>query len=160
MRNLNWKMIALGVVVDLGLTMICGGFIGVAATIIEIARGASLDNMESFEKHLMTSPLVLWSSLFVGLMASCAGAFVAASGSHSLKNALQNAGVFGVLTIGMGFLLQLTMQVTYPLWYNVAAYSLIVPTALLGGYFRWRHLEKTNRVLDSATSPIPSIPNS
>ncbi len=157
MKNLNWKQIALGVLADIGSTIffVVVLFIGFLAREAMAGRPAESLNEKIFE----TTPMLILV-LVLGLAGLLLGAYVAAARSDSQHSAVVHACVTAVISTAILSSIYLVEPNTEPFWYNALSYGLISPTAIFGGFWRWRNLQRRNRVLDSPTTPIPPIPNS
>ena len=77
---------------------------------------------------------LLWS-LILGTLSTIVAGYVAAR--IAKREHYLNAGIVGVLGIVMG----LIFSKDYPLWFNVLGFLLVLPAALLGGYFAKARIE-------------------
>lgn len=150
MKTLNWKQIALGIAVDVGSMIVL--IVGLIGTLLILGmKGRTLD---IDEKVFDTTPMLILM-LVIGLSTLFLGAYVAATRSNSKKSAITHACVMAIISTAVLSLVYLVEPNTEPLWYNVLSYSLILPTAICGGLWRWRNLQYRHRVLDSTQPPIP-----
>ncbi len=151
--KLNWKQIALGVVVYFGVFLGC---IVLMLFVDGFWTGIQDLPPTNFEKQPDTS--LLWAYLFMDFIAPFIGAYVSAARSDSRKSVLIHACVTVAISTAIASLAYLTESEPYPLWYNVLSYGLILLAAFLGGLWRWRNLQRQHRVLDVARAPLPDVP--
>lgn len=81
-----------------------------------------------------SNPFLPHWSLVLGLIAVAIGGYVTAWKSPSEK--VFNGFIFGAIQILIGILG--AIFITMPLWFNIASFVLIIPTALLGVYIAMR----------------------
>ncbi|HVF84905.1 MAG TPA: hypothetical protein VM821_02905 [Abditibacteriaceae bacterium] len=158
MKGLDWKGIALGFVVSFLLAVLSGVVLGVFVAVVEMGQSASLDNFDKASEKVLDSPLYLGLSLPSDSLITSLGAYIAAGRSSSQKVALQNAIAFAILTLVLWLTFEIAVPQSYPLWYSVASYALVLPSAYFGAMMRVRRNLKTNRVLNSSAPPIAPIP--
>src|SRR5438046_346301 len=124
MSRLKVKAVVLGVLTDLGASMVLGLVIGVVGGAVLIARGTPSSALAA---GLVSDWTILLLSLVAGLLAEAAGGFVAgrvARADHGFHGA-----AVGIVALASSWLLN---SQAYPLWFNVASYVLVVPAAVIG----------------------------
>lgn len=129
MGKLSIKGILIAFVVMLVIDLLAG------LALLAIAmgsEGSSLQALPSAEQQaaieaILQTSAYLVASLVVGLMTTAIGGYLAARiAKHDFH---LNAAVFGVVGVVFGLL----FAGSFPVWFNVAAFVLNVPAALLGG---------------------------
>lgn len=134
MRRVSIKAIALGVLADIGGSVLAGilllsWFVGDA-----IAPDIPADEAEEIMRGLSQDGGFLTLSLLLGLAFTGLGGYVAARVAR--RELYLNAGLVGVISLVLGLL----FGGPGPFWFEVAGFLLIVPAALYGGYLADRQL--------------------
>ena len=110
-------------------------FAVLAVVILDTISGIALipifvkDMTEESLKVLSHEVGLLIFSMFFGTISTVIGGFIAAK--YGKLAPYKNAAVIGVIGIILGVLL----SSNYPLWFNVLALLITLPSALLGAYF-------------------------
>jgi hypothetical protein len=119
------KAIALGVIVDWVGTLVLCLPIGVVVAVVHLSKGGKPENLASF---LYTNVPLMLMFVIVGFVPVVAGGAVTA---HIAKERrIWNAFLMGLATS----LFAIPFSISRPLWYNIIAYSLMTPCAMLGGW--------------------------
>jgi hypothetical protein len=125
-RRINIKAVALGVLTDIGGSLIAILALGVIAGGILAAQGVPEDELDV----RLQGPVYLVSSLIVGLGLTVLGGFVA--GRVSKKSEVMHGGLVGGVCFVLGLVLWPFLP-PLPLWYYVPCYLGTVPSGMLGG---------------------------
>lgn len=122
-QKVNRKAVLFGVLTDICSTFIAGVAIGVGASVVLVAQGASPEEID----EQMKEPNFLILSLVVGLICTALGGFVAgyAAGRYQVLH--------GCLVGASGAVIGLAFAAGHPLWFNVAAFASVIPCGALGG---------------------------
>lgn len=122
-QRINVKALALGVLTDIGGTLLIGSILGVLAGIILGVKGTTEDELHMY----LHGPIAMGLSLIIGLGLTVLGGFVA--GRVSKSREIFHGGMVGFIGIFFGLL----FWTTVPLWYNITSLLAIVPFGMLGG---------------------------
>jgi hypothetical protein len=122
-RGISTKAVFLGVVTDVGVSLVGGTALGVVLGIALLAQGVAPDELD----ERMQEPDVLVPGLLFGLAATAFVGFVA--GRVAGRSEVLHGGLVGVVGIPLG----LVFAAGYPLWFNLAGFAGVIPCALLGG---------------------------
>lgn len=147
--RLSWKAILSGFALD---------FIGsqIASAIVVVPFAAALAAravpVEQIEARLYSSSTFLLFIFVISSVFTIAGAYLAAhmAPGDEIRHALA-VGVIGLL---LGVVALSAQPKILPIWYNIAAFALILPCAYLGGTLR--RIRPRRAPLDSV--PRPPIP--
>lgn len=142
--HMKIKAIAFGVLTDLIGSILVAIPIGVIGAVIHFSHGGSPDTFETFLHGNM--PLMI-SSLVLGLAAVMASGVVTAYVAK--QNRVWNAFLMGVVTT----LIAIPFSLSLPLWFNVASFLLMVPSAILGGW-----LVEIRQRGQQSPQPLPRAP--
>jgi hypothetical protein len=122
-RGINIKALVLGVLTDVGGSLIVGSALAVIISIILVAQGVPENKLDA---HLQ-GPIILVLSLIIGFGFTILGGFVA--GRVSRKSEMMHGGIVGFIGLFFGLLFWASL----PLWYNVLSLLAVVPLGMLGG---------------------------
>ena len=132
MRNISFKGLALGivaivvldVVVGIGLKMALGGPL--------VSEGMTAQQIREATTALTHTTNYLAWSLILGALATVVGGYIAARVGKEAP--YLNAGLLGVF----GTVLTVLLGGDFPLWFALGGIAVVLPAALLGGYFAAR----------------------
>lgn len=123
MRRIRIKAVVLGVLVDVGGSLISGVGLGIVLAILLLARGggdpAALERLESAWWMLATG-------FFMGIAFTILGGFVAG------RVAGEREVLHGAVTGGVSALLAIPLSLTMPLWYALLCFVAVPFAAMLG----------------------------
>ena len=128
MERVNFKAVALGILADLGGTIVASAVLFAFFAGDQVSDQMSPEEMEEAVKLATQGGAFLITSLVVGLGFSVFGGYVAARVAK--KEIYLNAGLVGVASLLIG----LFFGGGGPIWFNVAGFLLVIPAALYGGY--------------------------
>jgi hypothetical protein len=130
-RRSSLAAIVLGVIVDIGGTMVFSFVFGVVAGIVLASTGTAIDDLG---EALQSSPVVALLGLAGGLACTALGGYVAARFANHSEYA--NAFAVGAVSLVFG---EVMMQYTPDApagWLRVLGSALVIPAAVLGGHLR------------------------
>jgi hypothetical protein len=128
MENFSLKAVLLGVLTDIGGSVVFGGLVGLAAGIVLAISGASIDDVESLELSLW----ILVPTFVIGLAFTMLGGFVA--GRVAKRRQTFHGGVTGLVSALIG----LTFAASWPVAFAVLSFVCIPPVAAFGGHLSQR----------------------
>jgi uncharacterized membrane protein len=134
MGRVSFKGVALGVLVDIGGTVLASMLLLSWFVGDTIAPEMPPEEVEQIMRQLSRDGAFLTASLVLGLAFTGLGGYVAAR--VATRELYLNAGLVGVVSLVLG----LVFGGQAPLWFEVAGVLLIVPAALYGGYLADRQL--------------------
>ena len=128
--------IVAGFVVDIAGTLLTGGAVIVAAMVVATIQAGGKE--QDFTTVWAGDPIYLTTMIVIGVGWVIAGGFVA--GIVARRDYLRHAVWVGVTTTAWTLLFTLVPQPepSPPLWYEITAYALTIPSAILGGYLAQR----------------------
>jgi hypothetical protein len=85
----------------------------------------------------LTAPVPLFALLFLALVCSLSGGYVAAAVSRS--SSIRIVALLGLLLFATGCFFQSTVWNLMPLWYHIVFLGMIIPVTLVGGAAMRRH---------------------
>ncbi|RYG75181.1 hypothetical protein EON80_01505 [bacterium] len=149
MEKWNWKAILGGLAVDILGGLIFGALIGIPFFIQSVARG-----------NLKPAPTPTTSVLFIGM---CAGLLLDMLGGYltamwAPDRKVGHAIIMGCLSAILTTLPILFDSTPFPFWFTASVY-LVLPAALLGGWWRVRQHEPEPEIelkQDTTAAPIAS----
>lgn len=122
-----------GIIIALIIMLILNFVFGLGRLFIFVESFPSED-IEAILKT--TNPLIY--SLFFGTISIIVAGYIAAK--YEKEAPYQNSLVIGILALLSGFF----FIENDPMWFNISRFSIVIPSALLGGYFFSRTMhEKT-----------------
>ncbi|MFA5340032.1 MAG: hypothetical protein WC317_07810 [Candidatus Omnitrophota bacterium] len=122
-RKINIKALVVGVLTDLGSSIVLGIILGVVAAIILIAQGVPPKEVAV----RLQGQMLLIPSMIIGLGGTLLGGFVA--GRIAKDYEVFHGGIVGCISILLGFF----FWSSCPLWYNLAGLIVTIPCGMLGG---------------------------
>ena len=126
------KAIVLGLLVDIGGTVIAGTALAIAWG---IALGSSGASGEEINRFFRESSTFMWVNVCLGLGFTGLGAYVAARTANRAEYRI--ALMLGLCSLAIGELMLRTMAGGgYPEWARLVSNLLILPVAFLGGHAR------------------------
>lgn len=132
-RGATWKAVLLGLLADVGGTII---FANLFALVIGIALGMQGRPMSDLQ-NLNTHNGFLTFSLFCGMAFTCLGGYVAARIANHAE--YRHGFYLGIASLLTGILLQRVMDpAETPFWIDLLSHILIIPAALYGAHLRLR----------------------
>lgn len=132
MSGIRVKAIVLGVLVDIGGSLISGVGLGIVLAILLLARGGpDLTRLEELESAWW----MLATGYCLGIAFTLLGGFVAG------RVAGEREVLHGALTGGVSALLGIPLSLTAPLWYGVLCFVSVPPAAMLGARLARRRVE-------------------
>ena len=128
MERVNLKALGLGIITDIGGTIVSSMFL--FAIFVGDVYSEQMSQAEIEEAIAIATQRsgFLITSLIVGLGFTALGGFVAARVAQ--KEIYLNAGLVGVASLLIG----LFFGSDGPIWFNIAGFLLVIPAALYGGY--------------------------
>jgi hypothetical protein len=132
-QQISIKAIVLGVFIDLGLSIIFTLVVGFIYVTHAVKEGVSLAHVQDV---ILSSDSFFVVCLIGGFVIVTICGFITARLSKQAE--LLNAAVFGFVGIVLGAIMVLLEERSYPLWFNLTSFLLIVPCAVLGGYLSQR----------------------
>lgn len=153
-KDWSWKAILGGLAIDIGGSLIIGTLVGILVGILMVSGMVSGGNLGDPSGVFNSSTPALLFLLIAGLSMDCLGGYLAATWAPKRK--IAHALVLGILSVASGLVLS---GASFPLWYRIASSLLIVPAALLGGWWRvkTRGAESEVKRKDSSSSGSPPI---
>jgi hypothetical protein len=133
MKVLNFKAIAIGAAVDIIGSMIIG-MLGTTIMSIKMA-GSGLSQSEVLTElsSIGTNAAYTAFALIAGFGMTIIGGYTAAR--FAKHDEIVNAAFVGLVGVVLGLIVDMSAT---PLWYNVLALLLPIPSAMLGGYIYLR----------------------
>jgi hypothetical protein len=130
-KKISIKAILVGLVTDIGFSLIMSATIGMTAGIVAAAMGTPPDDIEAYVLNSLVLNLIM---LCIGLGCTLFGGFVTAylAKFAEIKHSL----IMGMLSVISGFALMEAFPQKTPLWFNITGILLMVPAAVAGGYLR------------------------
>lgn len=126
------KAILLGLVVDIGGTVVAGTVLAIGWG---VALGASGATGEEINRFFRESSTFMWVNLCVGLGFTGLGAYVAARIANRAE--YRFALMLGLCSLAIGeLMLRMMASGEYPEWARLVSNLLILPVAFLGGHLR------------------------
>ncbi|MFA5343536.1 MAG: hypothetical protein WC381_06200 [Kiritimatiellia bacterium] len=123
-RPINIKALVLGVLTDVGGSLVIGFILGIALAIIFIVRGVQPNEIRA---HLNNATFLV-SSTIIGFGFTLFGGFVA--GRIAKRNQILHGAIIGAIGIPLG----LPFLTSLPLWCNIISVVGVIPFGILGGY--------------------------
>jgi hypothetical protein len=124
MARLKVKAVLLGVLTDLGASVVLGVAAGMIGGAILVAKGTP---PSAIAKGLASDQTFLLLGFVMGLLAEVAGGFVA--GRVARADYGMHGVAVGIVGVAGSWLLSSS---AYPLWFHVGSYVLVVPAAVVG----------------------------
>ena len=124
--NLNIRAIGIGVLVDIGGSMVAAVIFAIIYSIFLAQQGYSPDEIESM---MTTSSLVYFVSLILGLACTVLGGFVCAR--IAKREEVKHSAIVGAVGVVLALL---STGGPEPIWYLIIGVILTVPLAVVGGY--------------------------
>ena len=118
------KAVVLGVLADIGVSLVAGITYGIGLTVCLFIKGI---RPEEIGAHLQ-GPLILIPSLFIGFGATLLGGFVA--GRIAKHSEILHGAIVGALGIPFCFI----DVGSFPLWFAIVSCVGLVPAGMAGGY--------------------------
>jgi hypothetical protein len=139
------KAILIGLVVDIGGSIVGGTILAIAWGILLGAGGASGDQIDGFFRESHTFQ---WVSLCTGLGFTGLGAYVAARIANRAE--YRFALMLGLCSLASSELMvRLFASSDYPEWTRLVGTVLVLPVAFVGGHFRVLEKEHRSRLSQS-----------
>ena len=151
MKNLNWKSIGLGVVVDWLTTIL----LFTLCFLFLIAPSIVNEGVSAFEK--MPGGINQFLAIAIGFVSTMFGGYVASG--NSISNLWRNCVTFAFIALLLAAMLRANVKSNMSIPIVISGVLLNIPAALLGGLWRWRNLSRANRVLETALAPLPEVPH-
>ena len=145
------KAIIVGLLVDIGGSVVVGIVLGIVVGIIAVARGStSPEALVALRANVYLKAIgLVGTTLSTGL-----GGYLAARMSR--PNGLKNALVVGTISLILGIALALTMPGITPKWKLIAGLLLTLPAASVGGWIATGTAQHLSAAGDTATrAPAP-----
>lgn len=132
-KGLRFKAIALGVVVDIGGTVLFAALFALAASVQLAGRGMEAAEIEQYLANSLPYQLV---NLINGFLFTAVGGYLAAhiAGKRPIGNALS----VGLGSSCIGVLLIVCTPGYHASWLDLLSVPLLPPCAVLGGYVKIR----------------------
>jgi hypothetical protein len=135
------KAILIGLVVDIGGSVVGGTILAVAWGILLGAGGASGEEIDRFFRE---SDTFLWASLCTGLAFTTFGAYVTARIANRAE--YRFALMLGLCSLASSeLMLRVLSSGGYPEWARLVGTLLVLPVAFLGGHLRVLEKERRRR---------------
>ncbi|MCX6908624.1 MAG: hypothetical protein NTY01_11345 [Verrucomicrobia bacterium] len=128
------KAIVLGVLADIGVSLVVGITYGIGLTVCMFIKGI---RPEEIGTHL-SGPMILIPSLLIGFGATLLGGFVA--GRVAKHSEILHGAIVGALGIPLCFL----DFGSFPLWFTVVSCVGLAPAGMMGGYLARQKRLRTN----------------
>jgi hypothetical protein len=123
-KGISIKAIVLGVLADIGGSLVVGIAYGIVLAAIMVIKGI---RPEEIGAHLQ-GPIIEIPSLFIGFGFTLLGGFVA--GRVAKQSEILHGAIVGALGIPLGFL----VCGSFPLWFNIISCAGVLPAGMAGGY--------------------------
>ena len=134
------KAVLLGTLVDIGGTALASIAIGTIVGVILALLGVSETEVDA---RLIQSYTFLIGSLIIGLGFTFLGGLVAARLAKAAK--MMHSSAVGVIGLLLALVFYGPMDFgSYPLWYSLTAFILMIPIATFGGYVAKREEEEAS----------------
>ena len=127
--NLNIRAIGIGVLVDIGGTIVAALIFAIVYSIILSQQGYSPDEIESM---MTTSSFVYFVGLILGLGCTVLGGFVC--GRITKREEVKHSALVGLVGLVLALL---STGGPEPIWYQIIGVILTVPLAVVGGYIAY-----------------------
>lgn len=129
-NKLNAKAIIWGFLTDIVGTFVFGFIFSLVVISLYAANGGNIDNIDNLMKSYYVSVPLMSVSLFFGLAFTVLGGYI--TGRIAKGYEMLNSIAVGIIEVAFGMLLSISGS-SYPLWYNVIGFVLMIPATYLGG---------------------------
>ena len=149
-KGIRVKAVLLGVLTDIGGSVVVGIVIGVVIGVVLAARGVPANEIAA----RLHGVAVLIPSLVLGFGFTALGGYVA--GRVAKQSEVLHGGIVGAIGIPFGLLFAASL----PLWYSIVSIVGVVPFGMLGGLFARQKRKPEQEMSNPASQPIAGKPGS